>query len=85
MLATLKPKNQITLPSEIIKEIGLHAKDQLDIHINNRGEIVLTPVIVEVLPKSMIKDLEEAFEDIRAGRMSDVEDIEETIKQLDLL
>ncbi|MEA3422738.1 MAG: AbrB/MazE/SpoVT family DNA-binding domain-containing protein [Bacillota bacterium] len=57
MLATLKTKNQITLPSKIIKKIGLHVKDQLDININDCGEIVLTPVIVEILPINMIKDL----------------------------
>ena len=82
MLATLRAKNQITLPADIIKNLKLHEKDQLDITVNKNGQIILTPI--QIVEKKFIEDIKESIEDVRAGRISDTMTAEELIKKLGL-
>ena len=82
MLATLRAKNQITLPSNIIKQLKLKEKAQIDININDKGQIVLTPI--EVIDKKLIDDLKESLNDIKNGNVSEAMTAEELIKKLGL-
>lgn len=56
MIIELRKKSQITIPKEIINELNLQEKDQLDISIKN-GVIVIEPVAI--YSKSYIQKLEE--------------------------
>ena len=82
MLATLRAKNQITLPSDIIKQLKLHEKSQIDININDNGQIILTPI--EIVDKKMIDDLKESLNDIKNGNVSEAMTAKELIDKLGL-
>lgn len=56
MIIELRRKAQITIPKEIIHELNLQEKDQLEISVKD-GVIVIEPVAV--YSKSYIKKLEE--------------------------
>jgi AbrB family looped-hinge helix DNA binding protein len=56
MIIELRKKSQITIPKEIIHQLNLQEKDQLEISIQD-GIIVIEPVAV--YPKSYIQKLEE--------------------------
>ena len=45
MIATIRKRSQITLPSEIITKLGLNEGDQLDVREQD-GTIVLFPMSV---------------------------------------
>ncbi len=56
MIIELRKKSQITIPKEIIHQLNLQEKDQLEISIKD-GVIVIEPVAV--YSKSYIQKLEE--------------------------
>jgi AbrB family looped-hinge helix DNA binding protein len=56
MIIELRKKSQITIPKEIIHQLNLQEKDQLEISIKD-GIIIIEPVVV--YSKSYIKKLEE--------------------------
>lgn len=56
MLIELRKKSQITIPKEIINELNLREKDQLEISVKD-GVIMMEPVAV--YSKSYIQKLEE--------------------------
>jgi AbrB family looped-hinge helix DNA binding protein len=56
MIIELRKKSQITIPKEIINELNIQEKDQLEISIKN-GVIVIEPVAI--YSKSYIQKLEE--------------------------
>lgn len=56
MLIELRKKSQITIPKEIVNELNLKEKDQLEISVKN-GVIMIEPVAV--YSKSYIQKLEE--------------------------
>ena len=56
MIIELRKKSQITIPKEIIHQLNLQEKDQLDISIQD-GVIIIEPVAV--YSKSYIQKLEE--------------------------
>lgn len=82
MLATLRAKNQITIPSDIIKQLNLKEKSQIDIKINDQGQIILTPI--EIIEKKLIDDLKESLNDFKNGHVSEAMSAEEIIKKLGL-
>lgn len=82
MLATLRAKNQITLPGEIIKKLKLKKDDNVDIEVNDSGQIIITPVAI--IEKQFITDLKEALDDIEKGNVSEAMSAEEIIKKLGL-
>ncbi len=82
MLATLRAKNQITLPTNIIKKLNLHKDDNIDIDITDSGQIILTPV--SVVEKKFVDDIKEALNDVKNGKLSKAMTAEEMIKHLGL-
>lgn len=80
--ANIKTKNQVTIPKEIVKILDLHVSDKLEVEINDNGQIVMTPV--EILPKKVVEDLKEAFDDLKNGRISEIMTAEELIEKLGL-
>ena len=63
MIATLRKKAQITIPSEIVNKLGLAEGDQLDI-TEKDGVIMLLPLAV--YPSKYIDDLKKEVNEIKA-------------------
>jgi len=84
MIIELRKKSQITIPKEIINELNLQEKDQLEISIKN-GVIVIEPVAI--YSKSYIQKLEETVmrinEDPLKYNVGHFRSVEEAINYLE--
>lgn len=84
MLIELRKKSQITIPKEIVNELHLEEKDQLEISIKN-GVIMIEPVAV--YSKSYIQKLEETVmrinEDPSKYNVGPFKSVEEVISYLE--
>lgn len=69
MLAVLRTKSQITIPKEIIKELGLEEGDQLEI-TSKDGMICIMPVTVysKKYISQLRREIDEVKADIASGR-----------------
>ena len=54
MLAELRQKSQITIPKDIVEQLGLNEGDKLEIYVND-GMICIMPVAV--YPKKYLEEL----------------------------
>ena len=79
MIATLRKKSQITLPSEIVTKLGLSEGDQLDIKEEN-GTILLFPMAV--YPTKYIEDLKKEVNEIKAKIASGEQPVFDTVDEL---
>jgi len=82
MITALRDKNQITLPSKIVKETKLKKNSSLKIEVNSKGQIVITPVVL--VEQFYINDLKDALDDVKNGNISKAMSANEIIKKLDL-
>ncbi len=76
MLAEIRGRSQITIPSEIIKKLGIAEGDKFDI-MEKDGGIFLCPVVVypkEKLAK-IAKIIKETEADISSSTFGSVEDM----------
>lgn len=84
MLIELRKKSQITIPKEIVNELNLEEKDQLEISVKN-GVIMIEPVAV--YSKSYIQKLEETVmrinEDPSKYNVGPFKSVEEVISYLE--
>lgn len=84
MLIELRKKSQITIPKEIVNELNLEEKDQLEISVKN-GVIMIEPVAV--YSKSYIQKLEETVmrinEDPLKYNVGPFKSVEEVISYLE--
>jgi len=84
MIIELRKKSQITIPKEIIHQLNLQEKDQLEISIKD-GIIIIEPVAV--YSKSYIKKLEETVMRINEERskctVGPFKSVEEAINYLE--
>ena len=79
MIAKLRKKSQITLPSEIVTKLGLSEGDQLDIKEEN-GTIMLFPMAV--YPTKYIEDLKKEVSEIKAKIASGEQPVFDTVDEL---
>jgi len=84
MLTELLSRSQVTLPKNIINELGLNKGDLLDITIKDGG-VFICPVAV--CPKQYLEELrretEEAIQKISAGEFPACETMEALIAKLE--
>ena len=88
MIRKLGQNYQITIPKELVKSMGLHKNDYMNIHVEN-NKIIMEPQVV--IPKDQAyfftpewqKDEKEAEEDIKAGRVTKTKDLDELFDILD--
>ena len=84
MLAVLRPKAQITIPSSIISALGLKEGDQLDIY-EDAGSIRMMPVVV--YPKAYVNQLQTEIsnlkENISKGKQPVFDNIDALIDKLE--
>lgn len=62
MIVEIRQKSQITIPSEIMKELSLKIGDKLELSIIN-GALTLTPVTI--YPKEYVEKLEKEVMSLR--------------------
>lgn len=88
MITKIKEKNQVTIPSNIIKQMKLKTNDQLQVEIIN-GKIVITPV--EIVEKDFFetklgKEIKEALEEYRVekakGNIKTYSNVDDLFKDL---
>lgn len=63
MLTELRAKSQVTIPKELISQLGLHEGDTLEIYEKN-GTICIEPVAV--YPRGCLDELRSEIEEIKA-------------------
>lgn len=61
MILELRKKSQITIPNEILKELGLSVGDKFEMFVKD-GSIVMVPVTV--YPKEYVKELEKQVKEL---------------------
>ena len=83
MISHLRKKGQITIPVEILKQMGLKESDSLDFKIiNNR--IVITPVeIVEKEFMNQVREEHDKYKETKGKDYKVYENVDELIKDLD--
>ncbi len=79
MIATIRKRSQITLPSEIVTKLGLSEGDQLDV-MEKDGTIMLFPMAV--YPTKYIDDLKKEVSDIKAKIASGEQPVFDTVDAL---
>ena len=65
-------RGTLTLPSNIRKNLGIKGKQQMLLHVNERGEIVLRPAVtvpVEIYTDERIAEFREGEEEL--GKLLD--------------
>lgn len=85
---SVQKRNLISLPKEIREKLNISEGDMLDVHIEG-NKIVLEPY--KLIPTSQAyfwsektqKDMLEAKEDIKAGRVREFTNVNEFLKGLD--
>ena len=82
MIVKIREKNQITLPTKIVKELGLKPGDTLEVEVNNIGQIILNSV--STVTKYEMEELRLVLNDIAEGKVSDAYTANELIKKLGL-
>jgi antitoxin MazE len=87
MITQLRRRSQVTLPSEVVKEMKLQEGDNLEIAIEDE-KIVIKPVLVIERSQTWFwskkwQEMEkEADDDIKHGRTHKVKNVKELIKKL---
>ncbi len=79
MLAELRHKSQITIPKEIINDMGLSEGDKLEIY-EKEGAIVLMPVVV--YPKAYIDELRGEIDEVKAKIASGEQPVFNSVDEL---
>jgi len=64
MLTEVRDRSQITIPSKIMKELGINKGDKFEIILKDGG-IFLCPVVV--LPKDKMEQLEKRIKEAEEG------------------
>ena len=85
----VRPKGQVTLPSEIRNLLSLHVGDDLAFSLNEQGQVIITRL--EVIPPDQAwfwtaqwqKAEREAQADIDAGRVHRYANIDEAVSALE--
>jgi antitoxin component of MazEF toxin-antitoxin module len=83
MIAELRSKAQVTVPREIVTELGLNEGDKFEVSIQN-GAIFMMPVAV--YPKHYVEKLEEQVREakslIESGELKSYDNANELIAAL---
>ncbi len=84
MLAELRQKSQITIPKDIVNNLGLKEGDKFDV-FEEDGIIYLVPVTV--YPKSYISELKNEIQEVKLKLAENTQplfdDIDELVKKME--
>lgn len=79
MLAEMKAKSQVTIPSSVVKEMGLERGDMFEVYAED-GIIKFVPVVV--YPKAEAEKLEALAAEARASKGVVYDDIDDALAAL---
>jgi len=83
MLIEMRGRSQITIPSEMVKNLGIKEGDQFEV-VEKDGGIFLCPVVV--YPKkemiSIAKLIKETDADYRSGELKAYDDVDKMFKDM---
>ncbi|HCT64366.1 MAG TPA: AbrB family transcriptional regulator [Lachnospiraceae bacterium] len=88
MITHLRERSQITLPSEVTKQLNLKPGDSLDISVED-DRIVVKPVIIIdksqawFWSKEWLEKEKAAEEDLKSGNVNKAKDVNDLMKQLE--
>ncbi len=83
MLIEMRGRSQITIPSEMVKNLGIKEGDQFEV-VEKDGGIFLCPVVVYP-KKEMIriaKLIKETDADYRSGELKSYDDVDKMFKDM---
>jgi len=80
MLLQLRERNQLTIPKELIEQLGLKKDDTLNVVLED-NKLIITPV--SIVETKLLEELKEAFEDIKNGKVKTFDTVEDLFKDLD--
>jgi len=86
LLTELRKRSQVTIPKEIIKQLGLKEGEKLQMSVE-KGKIVIKPVVVIakdeqwIWTKEMQGTIAEGRKDSRGGKLKAYEDIDLMFKE----
>ncbi len=76
--ARLRERNQVTLPSALVEQLGLHVNDLVEFTMTDEGQVQLHPAkIVKAGTPDAWREEQAAKEDIRQKRYSLIESVED--------
>ncbi len=86
-LVKVKTKAQITLPLKVRETLGIEEGDYLQVAVEGNKIVLIPQVLVTKLPPVSLSEqgermLEEALEDVRAGRVKEHESADSLIQEL---
>jgi AbrB family looped-hinge helix DNA binding protein len=86
-LVKVKAKAQITLPLKIRQALGIEEGDYLQVVVQGNRIVLVPQVLVTKLPPVSLSEegermLEEAFEDVREGRVKEHDSVDSLIEEL---
>ncbi|MDD4989958.1 MAG: AbrB/MazE/SpoVT family DNA-binding domain-containing protein [Candidatus Pacebacteria bacterium] len=86
-LVQVKSKSQITLPQRVRNFLGIQEGDYLEVKIEKNAVVLKPKTILDKLPVFALSSrgeamLQEAFNDVKAGRVKKFENIKDLIKDL---
>jgi len=81
MLIEMRARSQITLPSEIIRNLGLIEGDKFEV-VERDGGVFLCPVVV--YPKAKIAKIAKILKEHKKTPSTVYESVEEMFKDLDI-
>jgi AbrB family looped-hinge helix DNA binding protein len=87
LLVKVKTKAQITLPLKVRQALGIEEGDYLQVVVQGNKIVLVPQALVTKLPPVSLSEegermLEEAFEDVREGRVKEHESVEPLIDDL---
>jgi len=86
---TIRKRGQVTLPKSFIERFGLEEGDSLELEVNNKGEVIVVPMVQVPASQKWFWDNEwqqgeqEAEEDIKAGRVRKFDHVNDLIADLE--
>lgn len=86
---TIRKRGQVTLPKSFIERFGLEEGDSLELEVNNKGEVIVVPMVQVPASQKWFWDNEwqqgeqEAEEDIKAGRVRKFDNVNDLIADLE--
>lgn len=86
-LIRVKHKAQITLPARVRKQLNIREGDYLDVSAEGQRVVLKPQQVLDWVPEVELSAegqgmLEEALEDVRAGRFRDYPDMETFLSEL---
>lgn len=86
---TIRKRGQVTLPKSFIERFGLEEGDSLELEVNNKGEVIVVPMVQVPASQKWFWENEwqqgeqEAEEDIKAGRVRKFDNVNDLIADLE--